>query len=528
MPSLVLVTAALAAASAAPHRIPRERVLDEMRRSVRSFDAAKDKHDAQTYVRQVLNGPVSSSIGRLVVINGKIYGNKDMAYSGEGPKFVVMATHALRRRDTGNVALLHLAGASRRCFPPFEWQKKKWAEAPGWVPTTLVARKHAEEDCGILVPNPYFVDSAARATGIFNNNLYGHHSTPSVLNASAARPWARRKATAFWRGKLRKATKSCVSEIGNYARFEAMGLTLKNHAFGDRLFDVKSTFGYPLHGEWYNASWLQQRNCLDVDKDFGGPKKFEKLVARLEEAVDHEKMYIEEDYCDYKMLLHLPGGTSGSYSRNLNHLWASGGVVLFWKQSAPEHYYAGLEDGVSHAVVDMVTARDVATRVLKDEAFAARLRKGAAAVQRDLVCDSCLTDYVSEVLLELRSWFKGELALDGRAALRETLRGIECTKMGLVELVLANANGVGGGIRYRKLKPAATLPGEGEDPTCLELLDEAYPPNAEGAEASKAVRNVADAFGRGVVEERLEALEKRIKGLEKHRKEGKGRSGWWG
>lgn len=64
--------------------------------------------------------------------------------------------------------------------------------------------------------------------------------------------------------------------------------------------------------------------------------------------------------------------------------------------------------------------------------------------------------------------------------------------------------------------------------TCLELLDEAYPPNAEGAEASKAVRNVADAFGRGVVEERLEALEKRIKGLEKHRKEGKGRSGWWG
>ena len=35
-----------------------------------------------------------------------------------------------------------------------------------------------------------------------------------------------------------------------------------------------------------------------------------------------------ENYTMYKYVLNLPGSTSGSYSRNLNHLWSLDSVVL--------------------------------------------------------------------------------------------------------------------------------------------------------------------------------------------------------
>lgn len=44
----------------------------------------------------------------------------------------------------------------------------------------------------------------------------------------------------------------------------------------------------------------------------------------------------EVDYTRYKYALNLPGSTHGSYSRNLNHLWALGGVLLQWRMDAKE------------------------------------------------------------------------------------------------------------------------------------------------------------------------------------------------
>ena len=68
------------------------------------------------------------------------------------------------------------------------------------------------------------------------------------------------------------------------------------------------------------------------------------------------------------MNLHFPGSTrgrgvlelaytspatqksrrTGSYSRNLNHLWSTDAVVLIWKHAAVEHYYRGLAHGAVH------------------------------------------------------------------------------------------------------------------------------------------------------------------------------------
>ena len=50
----------------------------------------------------------------------------------------------------------------------------------------------------------------------------------------------------------------------------------------------------------------------------------------------------KENYTRYKYVLNLPGSTSGSYSRNLNHLWFLGSVVLFWK--------ARFTDGLEHTL----------------------------------------------------------------------------------------------------------------------------------------------------------------------------------
>ena len=86
-------------------------------------------------------------------------------------------------------------------------------------------------------------------------------------------------------------------------------------------------------------------------------------------------------------------------------------------------------------IVNVTSAKDAAERVLSDVALAARLRQGAADVQRDLVCAECLSDYLVETLRTLRSHFRGDLALDSRENMRKTLKGVNCTAVGFREFV---------------------------------------------------------------------------------------------
>ena len=51
------------------------------------------------------------------------------------------------------------------------------------------------------------------------------------------------------------------------------------------------------------------------------------LGYRSDVAVKDSRWVEPEDYARYKYVLNLPGQTSGSYSRNLNHLWAVGACV---------------------------------------------------------------------------------------------------------------------------------------------------------------------------------------------------------
>ena len=132
--------------------------------------------------------------------------------------------------------------------------------------------------------------------------------------------------------------------------------------------------------------------------------------------------------------------------------------------------HLSLEDGRTHLVVDVSTAKDAAERVLRDDALAARLRQGAADVQRDLVCAECLSDYLVETLRTLRSHFRGDLSFDTREALRETLTGVNCTALDLREFVAGRRHAAA------PIPPASSAPAPHEDPACLALVDIAFPP----------------------------------------------------
>ena len=53
------------------------------------------------------------------------------------------------------------------------------------------------------------------------------------------------------------------------------------------------------------------------------------VIAKQHEAV-HEGLTEHPEYTKYQFLLDLPGSTTGSYSRNLNHLWLMGAIVGIW------------------------------------------------------------------------------------------------------------------------------------------------------------------------------------------------------
>ncbi|KAH8087664.1 hypothetical protein JL720_6982 [Aureococcus anophagefferens] len=98
-------------------------------------------------------------------------------------------------------------------------------------------------------------------------------------------------------------------------------------------------------------------------------------------------------FSDWKYALHLPGAFTGSYSRNLNKLWALGSVVLLWAAPYVEFYFPGLSHGATHLAVDACTAPRAVAALEADGAAAAR--GGRGRVFDELLCADCLADFTS-------------------------------------------------------------------------------------------------------------------------------------
>ena len=106
---------------------------------------------------------------------------------------------------------------------------------------------------------------------------------------------------------------------------------------------------------------------------------------------DRKVPFVSQDnYSNFKYLLHMPGAATGSYSRNLQYLWSHGAIVLLWNHTATEWYYRHLEDGVNCVVVDAATLKERVEALERDAAAQARLRAGAAALHRAQLAPAAL------------------------------------------------------------------------------------------------------------------------------------------
>ena len=103
----------------------------------------------------------------------------------------------------------------------------------------------------------------------------------------------------------------CADEMGNFARTQAVALSARHPS----LFDVR---------------------CLDCDVRDEATKPCDayKFDADTKKVIDgdfgklHAPHIGKQLFSRYKYQLNLPGSVSGSYSRNLNHLWSVGSVVM--------------------------------------------------------------------------------------------------------------------------------------------------------------------------------------------------------
>ncbi|KAJ8609494.1 hypothetical protein CTAYLR_005452 [Chrysophaeum taylorii] len=181
-------------------------------------------------------------------------------------------------------------------------------------PVLGFGKRDPEKQPGLLVPNPFFV--APR---------WWDELTEASLQKSANRPWRWRSNRVMFRG-------ACGP--GAQARFQLLRMRDPE----DRL-DVGFTKvdGYGTMADCISGL-AAKTNSTRADVDL--------VMRRLKPHVP------QSNFSNYRYLLHMPGSATGSYSRNLQYLWAHGAVVLIWKHAATEWYYQHLRDGVHYLSVD--------------------------------------------------------------------------------------------------------------------------------------------------------------------------------
>ena len=192
------------------------------------------------------------------------------------------------------------------------------------LPPLVIAKRRGHRQRGVLAPNPYF------------GNLRDWNATRAEIFArAAARPWAGRSPRAFWRGRIISHDASadlrddvkCDYEYGNHARLAAAALSTT----APDAVDVRCTTSAPTDCAPRNATrWPCP--LLPYDEAMAEAARD---VAKIsgDAAVDRA------DYSLWRYVLNLPGATTGSYSKNLNHLWALDAVVLLWRAAHVEWYY---------------------------------------------------------------------------------------------------------------------------------------------------------------------------------------------
>ncbi|KAH8069282.1 UTP-glucose-1-phosphate uridylyltransferase [Aureococcus anophagefferens] len=203
-------------------------LLAELRRSLGAFEPAASRSDAKDLLRRALRDPRHRD-HVVLVLDGRIFTSKAFAHVSKNAMHLRMLAAAIRRHEPlPNVLMLHDSASDGNCHRTKEGRT---------LATTVIAKKGGYGQCGVLVPNPYYGrGDTADEWAWFVSELKGR---------AAKIPLERKRPVAFWRGTLGNHKELCAGDVctpqncarddGNYARFQAMALTVSR----PDAFDVK-------------------------------------------------------------------------------------------------------------------------------------------------------------------------------------------------------------------------------------------------------------------------------------------------
>lgn len=196
-----------------------------------------------------------------------------------------------------------------------------------------------------LIPSPYFLDP-----------MWWLNFTEEALAVASQRPWRKRKRAALFRGacgpgsveRLRLAALEesplldvgIVGFIGNYSSVTDCIHTVNNQS---------------LHAP---------------------PHQTHRIMSRIKPRLPMLS------YSNYRYLLHMPGAATGSYSRNLQHLFMHGSIVLFWRCHAREWYYPLLKDRVHVVYCNASTIEHIISEIEQNRKLRHTLLAGSEYVAR--------------------------------------------------------------------------------------------------------------------------------------------------
>ena len=383
-------------ASTTGQRTPAQRVYDELEAQIAFFPQITTSAEAAQIVAETLSHPYG-----LALLNGRVFARDHAGITRPYLRHLRLLLDAAASHRAANVVLAHDSvadGCITACVGCTPGSDERYLGIRA-LPSTRVA-KAGDDACGVVVPE------GGHAAG---------RERPAAVQRSTV-PYGRRRAKAFWRGRLVEPGDDPALCVGNRARAEGLSLTLRE----PDLFDVKALSISP--------AWGRNGSCL--------PAAYEALrrtrsLRRVTEAKRQNHFARYNHYVRYKMLLHFPD--RGGVGRP--GLWATDSVILRWAHGADAHRYPGpgLANGTTHLDVDLASAAAAARAVLRDESLAARLRAGAKSVAEDLACPDCVKRFLADALRKLRDRHLQHAVLDDRHALRAALEGASCE--GLVEYV---------------------------------------------------------------------------------------------
>ena len=322
----------------------------------------------------------------LLAGGGVVYGHEDETNSKVPMAYAMLEAIARRLSHPKPVSFyIDLRASGSR----FGVGKKHTINEP--APIFSIAHKTAENGRGLLVPNPYFLDPSWWA-----------NYTRAIMALAAQRPWHSRRPAVLMRGACGPAS------------FERLGV-LKVPEFTDA---SRYDFGITSKAGPYDSI----EDC--IDKGMKGSST-EAEIARVKSRI-MRKMPLE-DFSRYRYALHMPGSVTNSYSRNLQHLFMQGVIVLIWQCDAVEFYYPLLRHRVHFMSVNASTLGPTVHELESSPRLRETLLAGGDFVARHVLSSWFLFARWDALLHPLRQLQTGDPRIPSTACSCNTPKYRECS-----------------------------------------------------------------------------------------------------